>query len=142
VVISEFLAANSASLTDGDGDTSDWIELQNRGESEVALEGWCLTDSPGEPRWCFPAVSIPAGGFLLVFASGKRAAPTDPQMHTNFRLKATGDYLALLRPGGRVASEFAPYPEQKPDVSYGLTGNGKHDFLLVPTPGAPNSERP
>ncbi len=140
VLISEFLAANASGLTDVDGDTSDWIELHNRGKAAVNLEGWCITDSPGQPRWCFPSLSLPAGGFVVVFASGKRASASDPQLHASFKLKATHDYLGLISPSGAVVNEFAPYPDQKVDVSYGITRTGTHDFQRWPTPGAPNSE--
>jgi hypothetical protein len=141
LVISEFLAANASGLTDRDGDTSDWIELHNRGDAAVNLAGWCLTDDPHKPdRWRFPALQLPAKAFLLVFASGKDVAATSDQLHTTFRLKATSDYLALLRPGGRVVHEFNPYPDQKVDVSFGLTRLGKVDYLSHPTPGQLNGE--
>lgn len=141
VVISEFLASNTKGLRDADGETSDWIELHNRGPSAVNLDGWCLTDDATQPcRWRFPAVPIPAGGHLLVFASGKNFASVSEQLHTTFKLKATKDHLALLRPSGRVVHELAPYPDQKSDVSFGLTPTGEQDYLRRPTPGAPNSE--
>ena len=42
-------------------------------------------------------------------------------MHTNFKLSADGEYLALIRPDGSIATEFAPeFPPQFPDVSYGI----------------------
>ncbi len=44
VVISEFMASNSATLSDADGDFSDWIELSNTGSIAVDLGGWFLTD--------------------------------------------------------------------------------------------------
>ncbi|MFP6738185.1 MAG: hypothetical protein VCD34_05535, partial [Planctomycetota bacterium] len=43
VVISEFLASNRAGLRDEDGDSSDWIELHNEGETSVGLVGWSLS---------------------------------------------------------------------------------------------------
>jgi hypothetical protein len=139
VVISEFVASNTAGLRDVDGETSDWIELHNTGTTSANLDGWCLTDDPRElERWCFPEVSMPAQGYLLVFASGKRGAAPGAQLHASFKLKATEDYLALVRPGGGIAHAFAPYPDQKENVAFGLTAEGKPDYLGVPTPGAPN----
>ena len=141
LVISEFLAANGSGVTDADGDTSDWIELHNRGNTPVDLDGWYLTDNPHEPgRWRFPALQVPAQAYLLVFASGKGIGSTFEQLHTTFRLKATSDYLALVQPSGRVAQEFNPYPDQKVDVSFGLTSQGQVEYLSHPTPGMPNSE--
>ncbi|MFM7102668.1 MAG: CotH kinase family protein, partial [Verrucomicrobiota bacterium] len=144
-VLSEFLAANENGLRDQDGDPSDWIELYNPGPAPVALAGWHLTDSPRQPAlWRFPAVSIPAQGFLVVFASGKDRAAANAELHTNFQLSRDGEFLALVEPDGRtVASTFArPYPRQRADVSYGLpmlletlevlpaTGAGR---LFIPT---------
>jgi hypothetical protein len=138
LVISEFVAANTSGLTDAEGDSSDWIEVHNPGKKAVDLEGWCLTDNPQVPRrWCFPAATIPPQAYLVVFASGKPSS-ADGQLHATFRLKATEDYLALVAPSGRIVHEFAPYPDQKPDVAFGLTAAGNENYLSQPTPGAPN----
>ena len=37
--ISEFMASNDVTLTDEDGDFSDWIEIVNSGDSDASLEG-------------------------------------------------------------------------------------------------------
>lgn len=141
VVISEILANNVSGLRDEDGDRPDWIEIHNAGEATVNLKGWSLTDKATDPkRWVFPAVDLPAEGYIVVFASDKNRAVAGQPLHANFKLKKKGDYLALIRPDGTVADEFAPaYPAQKNDRSYGLVSAGKRDFLLAPTPGAPNS---
>ena len=121
LVISEFAASNSAGLQDENGDRSDWIELFNAGTNTVNAVGWSLTDSVDDPtKWVFPATNVAPGAFLVVFASGKdRRVPGAP-LHTRFSLSAGGEYLALYRPDGTVASEFAPvFPAQLPDVSYG-----------------------
>lgn len=141
VIISEFVAANGNGLTDMDGDTSDWLELFNATQATVNLSGWCLTDDPRElRRWCFPDVSLPAQGYLVVFASGKRQpAGAGSELHASFKLKASADYLGLVRPRGSIASEFA-YPDQKQDVAFGLSNTGVRGFLARPTPGATNGE--
>jgi len=71
--ISEFLASNSgASLVDQDGDSSDWIEIHNNGSAAVSLAGYSLTDDATDlDQWTFPNISIPANGYLVVFASQK-----------------------------------------------------------------------
>lgn len=140
IVISEFLASNSSGLEDSDGETSDWIELYNRGKTTVNLEGWRLTDDPEvSDRFVFPSVSLEPEQYLVVFASGKAPLPGERQLHAGFRLKASPDYLALLDASGRLAQQFAPYPEQRSDVSYGLGSDGVTGFLSGPTPGAANA---
>src|SRR5688572_20658639 len=70
VVINEFVAVNNNGLADSFGQRSDWIELHNPGTQAVRLLGWRLTDDPNDPApWVFPDRSIPAGGYLVVFAN-------------------------------------------------------------------------
>lgn len=146
-VITEFLAANHSTNQDNDGNYSDWIEIHNPDTTPANLAGWALTDDPAvKNKWQFPAITLPAGGYLIVWASGEdRRDPTKP-LHTNFALNADGEYLALVKPdGGTVASEFAPaYPAQLDDVSYGVTQPtaageaARRGFFRTPTPGARN----
>ena len=122
LVISELLAANRDGLADADGESGDWVELHNSGPDRVDLAGWALTDDPERPaKWVFPAVSIEPEGFLVVFASGKDRAVAAEELHTNFRLGAGGEYLALVSPTGAVVQQFAPgFPPQREGVSYGF----------------------
>ena len=139
--ISEFLAVNVEGITDEDGATSDWIEIHNPDGVAADLGGWSLTDDRGLlAKWTFPAgVSIPANGFLMVFASGKNRTVAGAELHTNFALDGNGEYLALVDPGNVVVHEFtAEFPEQFPDVSYGIQGSLARVFFPSPTPGASN----
>ncbi len=134
VVISEFLASNISGITDEDGQNSDWIELTNISGSPVALSGWLLTDSATSPdRWVIPAVTLNPGEELLIFASGKDRTDPNEELHTDFKLSASGEYLALIRPDGvTVESSFSPeYPRQYPDVSYGEGTPGGSTVQLV-----------
>ncbi|MCU0916136.1 MAG: CotH kinase family protein, partial [Planctomycetes bacterium] len=145
VVINEFLASNQAGLVDGNGDTSDWIELYNAGRATVSLAGWHLTDSPGNLRkWTFPAgIVLPVGQYLVVFASGRAVGPgiyVDGKgyLHTNFSLDKDGEYLALAAPDGAVVHAYIPrYPSQQTDVSHGLY-QGAYRYFSPPTPGKAN----
>ncbi|MFN0053350.1 MAG: lamin tail domain-containing protein [Planctomycetales bacterium] len=132
-LISEFLASNSGGLQDRDGDTSDWIEIYNPTPAAIDLTGWSLTDNAGDLNaWQFPATSLGANQFLTVFASGKNRT-TGPELHTNFRLSASGEYLALVDPLGTVVSEFTPsFPSQANNISYGVD----FDTARLVTPGA------
>ncbi len=131
--ITEFLAINDTGLDDADRDEEDWIEIHNAGRSPASLEGWYLTDTPGNPtKWKFPAVALESDAYLVVFASGKDRRDPAGELHTNFKLSGTGEYLALVRPDGvNVVSEFSPaYPIQAPDVSYGLVETATQKVLL------------
>ena len=59
LVISEFMASNGQTLADGDGNSSDWIEIHNPTDHPVSLNGWYLTDEFYVPKkWPFPDTSI------------------------------------------------------------------------------------
>src|SRR6266481_6065954 len=147
IVISEFMADNKNTLADIDGDFSDWIEIYNTTFTNVNLNGWSLTDDPThQTKWFFPATNLTAKGFMVVFASGKNRAVAGAQLHTDFSLKASGEYLALLKPNASVAPEFAPtFPAQSPDISYGTAqdvvtntflAQGSAAQLLIPLSSA------
>lgn len=145
VFLSEFLADNQNGLRDNFGSRSDWIELFNRSDVPANLEGYFLTDDAGDlTKWRFPAVTLEAGKFLVVWASGQDQTNALAPLHTNFKLSTEGEYLALVDPHTNVVSEFAPaYPPQRPDISYGRdqTSPTLVGYYSTPTPGAPNSIR-
>jgi hypothetical protein len=140
-VINEVMSDNARTLADADGEQVDWIELHNPGTVPADLTGWYLTDvRDRKTEWKFPATILPAGGYLVVFASGKDHRTAGAPLHTNFKLNADGDYLALVKADGvTVAQEWA-VPALPADVSYGLPRGATTPTLLAqPTPGAANS---
>ncbi|KAA3607906.1 MAG: hypothetical protein DWQ01_12535 [Planctomycetota bacterium] len=70
--LQEWVATNVDGLLDEDGDSPDWMEIVNLNPSWQNLEGYGLSDKPGDPfRWVFPSVPLGPGRRVLVFASGK-----------------------------------------------------------------------
>ncbi len=148
VIINEYLASNSTGLQDQFGKYSDWIELYNATDDPVSLAGWALTDDELNPnKWPLPNVTIAAGGFLVVFASDKNLTTVPGELHTNFKLDADGEYVALVQnPSIPIVASAYPAREQRTNVSYGLVGLDTglpepevHGFMSTPTPGAPNA---
>jgi hypothetical protein len=131
VLISEFMASNSTTLQDGDGESSDWIEIYNGTSSQVNLAGWHLTDDEDDLlKWTFPAnaqVVLDPGEYLVVFASGQLTSnyvDAGGYLHTNFALSADGEFLALTNNAGSVVHQYSPtFPTQRSDVSYGINEN-------------------
>lgn len=128
VLISEFLTDNANGIEDEDGDREDWIELFNTDSTPVSLNGWWLTDDADDKKkWRFPAVTIPANGRLLVWASSKNRINPAAPLHTNFGLSKSGEFLGLYKPHPATGqpslmhSYGASYPPQAPDISYGTS---------------------
>lgn len=152
-VIAEFMAINDSGLIDADRDHEDWIEIWNPTGAAIPLGGHYLTDNDRNlTKWKVPApTSLAPGGRLIVFASGKDRAEAGKELHANFKLAGSGEYLALVAPdGGTVLSDFGPeYPRQFEDVSYGhgvrtgppqmqkLLKVGDQGHYFVPKPSDP-----
>jgi hypothetical protein len=141
LIVSELMAANGRTLADEDGDYVDWIEIHNAGDADANLRRWYLTDNwNNRAKWRFPEVVLPAGGYLVVFASGKDRAVAGSELHTNFRLDSIGEYLALVRPNGKTLAWERDLTgvAQFEDVSFGLDGALNERYFTYPTPGASN----
>ncbi len=137
-VISEFMAANASTIADEDGDSSDWIELQNGGATSVSLSGWFLTDDAAAPaKWRFPAITLAPGQFQIVWASAKNRTNPAAPLHTNFRLDRGGGYLGLFDANTNLITAYADYPSQFTGVSYGVASSAV-GYFATPTPGAAN----
>jgi Lamin Tail Domain/CotH kinase protein/Chitobiase/beta-hexosaminidase C-terminal domain len=137
--ITEIMASNSSTISDEDGDQSDWIEIYNPSGVAVNLSGWYLTDNASElTKWAFPSVVVSPGAYLVVFASGKNR--TTMPLHTNFKLSAEGEFLGLVESDGTtIASGYSPaFPAQYTDISYGEGSSGGLRYFDIPTPGAAN----
>ncbi len=156
VHLNEFVSESSPKANDPttpldmDGDDEGWIEIRNNEATAVNLRNYQLSDDAALPaKYILPSVSVPAGGYLLVYASGKNKAFTGVQLHTNFKLNNSG-IVTLSRPdgaGGNVivssigGTGVNQYPSQKKFSSYGRADNtaaGTLAYLTVPTPSAAN----
>ena len=139
VRLNEFMAINNSTITDADGDYSDWIEIFNPTTAAVSLENWSLTDDQNIPRkWLLPVVSIAADSYLVIFASGKDRRDPAQELHTNFKLSGDGEYLTLIDSAGNPVSAFDPaFPAQQPDLSWAYF-DGDYFATTIPTPGSAN----
>jgi len=159
LLISEFMASNETTVSTtiaGQEVYPDWIEIYNGGDQTIDLAGWSLTDDPNDlEKWAFPAVRIAPGEVLLVFASGIQEAEhpenwpyqdAEGYYHTNFKLDADGEYLALVGPDLQVAHDYGSatgdpndgyIPALRTDLSYGLYAN-QLQYFAEPSPGQAN----
>lgn len=132
--ISEAMAKNHATLRDGDGDFSDWIEIENTGDTAIDLTGFRLTDKEGRPGLALSG-SLEAGELLLCWASGKDR-PEDG--HADFSL-SSDETVSLMDPYGRAISAVS-FPSERSDCSVAVKENGEYAETEYPTPGLPNTK--
>ncbi len=118
VRITEFQATNVTDIVDEDNTHQGWIEIWNPSTTTaVPLASWKLTN--GTTTWNFPAVTINADEFMIIWASGKNRVAVTAPLHTNFTIPAGGGTLSLLRSNSVLASSLANYPAQTADTSWG-----------------------
>ena len=106
------------------GHENDWVELYNREETAVSLDGYYLTDDGENPtQLSLEGLSIPAGGYLAIVLDD--TAP--------FRLSADGETVYLFY-----------YDQLLGQVTYGLSENGESYDADGPcplaTPGYANTQ--
>ena len=121
LVISEVMPDNKFLFM---GHEHDWVELLNREEEAVLLDGYYLTDDPEKPtQLSLEGQSIPAGGYLTIVLDD--SAP--------FRLSADGETVYLYFGDQRMGQ-----------VTYGLSENGESYDADGPcqlaTPGYANTQ--
>jgi len=133
--INEFMASNGDTLEDQEGDSPDWIELYNTSDEDVNLNGLCISDGKKTlDKYTFGDVTIPAHGYLVVFASGKESSTAE--IHLPFKLSAGGEKVVLSFQG--VILDIVSYDEQEKDVSMSRVDERNWTFTSTPTPGQEN----
>ncbi len=144
VVINEWMADNQTTLADpADGEFDDWFELYNAADTVADLSGYYLGSDTNNPtQFRIPnGISIPAHGFLLVWADGDTGqnSTQPPAVHTNFKLAKAGESIGLFDPNGRVL-DFVTFGPQATDRSEGRKPDGSAtvEVLTHHTPGAAN----
>lgn len=134
--INEIMASNSKAIRDGDVDDkddgnkggaySDWIELYNSSDRDLDLTGYTISDSGA--TWTFPQCTISARGYLIVWASDKDKVARNGQLHTNFKLSASGEPVTLKAPNGEVV-DYIEFGSLLDDQSYGRRTDGSSEFV-------------
>ena len=148
LVISEVMARGNQGFADEDNDHPDWIELRNKSTRSINLADFALTDNENDPlKWRFPERALESGSYTIVFASGKDRRPNQGNLHANFKLKGSGEYLAVVSLADKKAvSAFDPhFPSTSngksfgPDSKEGRIDSSKIVLFENPTPGKRNS---
>lgn len=141
VVINEYSCANLTSFMDNFGNYEDWIELYNTGGTAVNLTGYHLSDKKTNlAKWTFGNVTIPANGFLRVWASGTDIN-AGANLHTSFNLKQSKPDIIIFSNAANVVQDSMTLKRHQVGHSRGRTTNGAATWSVFqnPTPNASNN---
>lgn len=137
--INEFVASNSSGgYYDPTNDNyPDWIEIYNASGTGRDLSNYYLSDDLSDlNKWRIPeGTYIAANGYLLFLADD-----LDNSNHTNFKLKAEGESIALSNEN-KVLLDSVVYLPQSTNISMGrrVSDPASWAYYPVPTPGAANN---
>jgi hypothetical protein len=143
VKINEVMNWNAAVLKDSSGNYNPWIELYNPGPGAVNLQGFYLGDHTYDPlKWQFPDLTIPAGGYQIVFISNRKKGATY-EIHSTISMnskKTPWNGILLSDASGNLIDQLN-YVNMELNTSYGRTPDGSSTFAFFdqPTPGASNN---
>jgi len=139
IQINELLAKNDNINSDYFGEFDDWIELYNTHTESIVLDGYYLTDNISNlTQWSFPIsdIVIEPNEFLIVWTDND---DEQGDLHTNFKLSASGEFIALVSPDESTIIDSITFGQQTADISFGRVENDQDVWaFLFPTPGAIN----
>ena len=140
LVISEVVTSNSASLSQEELGSPDWIELHNLSNDEIDLSGYGLSDNLKDPhKWIFPSgVKLAAGDYIIVYAA-RYAGSNEQLLCAGFGLSKSGETLYLTDAYYNVLQQLK-IPALLSDVSYARDTSGEYGYCASPTPGVANGE--
>jgi hypothetical protein len=137
IAINEIMAQNTSTVKDEAGQWEDWIELYNKGEEDVNMGGYFLSDDDSKiKKWQIPAGTIiPGQGYLIIWADEDEA---DGPLHASFKLSAGGEVLILSDTSGAVI-ERLEFGQQTANKGFARIPNGTGPFVIQnPTFGKNN----
>ena len=117
VVINEYSCANSTNAGDPDfyGEMEDWVELYNTSAAAIDLNGYYISDKAGNTtKFQVPSsILIPAGGYMMVYGSGRATIAGGTEIHTGFKWTQTKfEKIVLSDAGGTIIDSLTIIPNQ------------------------------
>ncbi len=141
VEISEIVASNTKHFAGPYGTYHDFVELHNRGNSEIDLTGYYLSDDPEEPRkGSLDGLKIPAGGYVTVILSTEGTNIPKGHISVPFALAAAGETVTLSK--GDEIIDSAAFQSLGTNTSFGRPDGSDGFYVLSSvTPNSKNSAK-
>ena len=138
VFVSEVMCVSSK----GETYDKDFIEIHNASSEEISLGGYGLSKSESGAAFRFPDITIPAGGYRVVYCTGKNVSKAGKTMTAAFKLGQSGESIFFFDPGGHII-DILHSGKQTYGHSSGRVDSGRNGVCLFakPTPGKSNSSK-
>jgi len=137
LMINEVMNKNSSHLVQKDGEFYDWIELKNNSDTDIDLNGYYITTNMADKTMCaMPDVTLKAGQYYVLIASGDESLTDENYFHTNFKITEK-ESLYLCKDDKIVDSMF--FADVPLGSSKGRDEQNGFLFINSPTPMANNN---
>lgn len=144
IYINEYSTNSTQTLMDEDGDFVAWVEIYNSTDKKVNLKGMSLSDdSFDKVKWVFPNFKIEAGGYAVVYLSGKnKVYEGGKTIHASFKLNGKEEFLYIFSKTGHAVDK-CQVQEVLANLSYGRTVEAPDTFAFFArsTPGRQNADK-
>jgi hypothetical protein len=125
LLINELMSSNRDVVYDMDGETPDWIEIINAGNTSINLSDYYLSESKTNLlKWQLPDYKLDPGKLLMVYASGKDRKPLPMQWKSIIDLGHDWKYLA---PTAEPPATWKSYSFTETGWQIGASGIGFGD---------------
>ncbi len=134
VYVSEVMCVSAK----GETYNNDFIEIYNSSSAGVSLNGYGLSKNESGAAFKFPDISVPAGGYVVVYCTGKNSSKAGKTLTAAFKLGQNGESVYFFDPEGHIIDIFHS-GKQTYGHSSGRGGKGSVCLFDKPTPGKSNS---
>ena len=138
LVISEVMSSNSSAFPDENGKFTDWLELWNRGDTEIDLRDVTLSNRPDRAKFIFPTHILPPDDRVIVFCDKTNANDEGKPFHAKFKLSSIGTELYVFDTGGSVLRSLK-IPTLNTNEVYALLEDESFQKVDYFSPGFPNT---
>ena len=123
--LNEIMSSNTFVVYDEDGDTPDWLEIVNYGDSQIDLSDYYLSEGKKNLlKWQLPEFQLQPEEFLLVYASGKDRLQTPLHWYTIIDINHSWKYLV---PTSEPSSSWISFSYSEAGWQTGPSGIGFGD---------------
>ena len=138
--ITEVMAENDGAFVDVEGETEDYVELQNVGAQPVQLEEFWVTD--GADPYALPRRELAPGEIVLLVADDEEDEGSAREPHLPFRLRGRGEAVRLLHGETRRPIDELAWEELGPNESFARFGTDVEATRCEwASPGRANGDR-
>ena len=138
IIINEIMSSNSSAIMDDFNEYEDWIEIYNPNTSPINLSGKYLSDKRDNlTKWEFPqGMTIQPNEYKIIWCDEDQV---QGNIHTNFRINSSGEYIALVAEDGISIIDSVTSPSLNENEVYARTApEANWRISSTPTPGETN----